>query len=97
MKIEVGEMPCRNEYCPSHSTNRPVVLFLNDETGGLTGRCDKCGEQVYGKVGDKNREDMIKNYCKGKEDIIRAAEIRKRGSSAPLPAPTHAKEEAGLF
>lgn len=88
MKIEVGEMPCRNEHCESHKRNRPVVLFLNDETAGIMGKCDKCGEHVYGKFGEKNRQDLIRNYCQGNEAVILAAEQRvtgKKGAAAQEP------------
>jgi hypothetical protein len=75
-KIEVGEMPCSDEDCKSHELKRPVTIFLNDETGGLTSTCDKCGLPLYVKVGMPVREAWIRRYCAANEAVIRAAEKR---------------------
>lgn len=113
MKIEVGEMPCSDEDCKSHELKRPVTIFLNDETGGLNGTCDKCGLSLFVKVGQVVREAWIRRYCSANEAQIRAAE--KRGGKVnkvahePLPAapaaapakpaakPENKKDEGGLW
>ena len=90
MKIEVGEMPCADEDCQSHEAKRPVIIFLNDETGGLSSSCDKCGLSTFYKVGQPVRESMIRRYCAANEAQIRAAEKRSgkphKAAAAPAPA-----------
>lgn len=97
MKIEVGEMPCSNEDCKSHDLKRPVTLFLNDETGGLIGVCDKCGMQHIGKVGQAVRESWIKRHCAANEATIRAAEKRggKPGKGTDPASPVAAAPAGG--
>ena len=112
MKIEVGEMPCADEDCQSHEAKRPVIIFLNDETGGLASSCDKCGLSTFYKVGQPVRESMIRRYCAANEAQIRAAEKRsgKPNKIASIPAQAPAvtpaattkkvedkKEEGGLW
>lgn len=87
MKIEVGEMPCSNEDCKSHELNRPVTIFLNDETGGLNSTCDKCGAALFVKVGQAVRESWIRRYCSANEATIRAAEKRSGKVNKADPAP----------
>jgi len=102
VKIEVGEMPCLDEDCESHEAKRPVVIFLNDQTGGLQTNCDKCGLPTFYKVGTRSRENCINRHCAANEPLIRAVEksaAEKHGKQfkatpAPAAAPAAASATA---